>query len=338
MNSTSTSPIARSPIEPIELSIQIVTWNSAHVIDACLDSLSRQDTDAFEVVLVDNASSDDSAARAEAWLPKLSRLSVIREQENRGFCGGQNRATSRSTGAWVLFLNPDTVLPADFVRHACAIAAAAGARVGAVAPCIMLPDGKIDSTGLAMDRFRRAYDRDRHGDPARQFAAESSVFGCTGAVALLRRAMLLDVAVDGEVLDERIFAYYDDLDLAWRATLRGWTCQYEATLVATHQRAARNAIRGLPQRKTRSRDQLLSVRNRLLVMARCERASDFILALPWLLPFELARVAYLTLRARPLLAAYVEAARELRGALAARQTIHGRAVAPLLPALPWKVR
>jgi GT2 family glycosyltransferase len=322
-----------------QLSVQIVTWNSAAVIGACLDALARQQSRAFEVVVVDNASADDTVAIIGSRHDALPGRQLVRERQNRGFCGGQNLATARSQADWVLFLNPDTVLPPAFIGDAIAAASRAAADVGAIAPCIMLPDGTIDSTGLAMDRFRRAYDRDRRQHADRRMAADRSVFGCTGAVALLRRQMLDDVAVDGQVLDENIFAYYDDLDLSWRAALRGWRCQYDPALVAIHQRAARNAIRAVAGRRTAPRDQQLSVRNRLLVMARCDRPLDVVVALPWLVAFELARIAYLAWRAPAVLKAYREAFDHLGDALRARRTIHDRpGGAVVLPPLPWRVR
>ena len=164
------------------------------------------------------------------------------------------------------------------------------------------------------------------------------MLGCTGAVALLRRAMLSDVAVESQVLDERIFAYYDDLDLAWRAALRGWTCQYEPSLVAVHARAARNAIRSLPGRPTGRRDRVLSVRNRLLVMARCDRARDVLAALPWLAPFEIARIIYLAVKAPHALRAYAEVTRELSDAFRCRRIILGSRSTAVMPPLPWRVR
>jgi GT2 family glycosyltransferase len=326
-------------IDRPQLSVQIVTWNSAHVIGACLQSLAQQHSRSFEVVIVDNASIDQSVAVVERWRGELPALEVVCETHNRGFCGGQNRATARSRADWVLFLNPDTTLPPTFVGDAIAAAASAAPSVGAIAPCILLPDGTVDSTGLAMDRFRRAYDRDRRQGAERRHAADRDVFGCTGAVALLRRTMLEDVAVDGQVLDEQIFAYYDDLDLSWRATLRGWRCRYEPVLTAVHQRAARNAIRALPGRPIEPRDQQLSVRNRLLVMARCDRPVEFLVALPWLMAFEVARIGYLAWRAPAVLKAYREVFGQIGAALQARRTIHNRAaVAPPLPPLPWRVR
>ena len=316
------------------LSVQIVTWNSERVIDACLATLARQTERNFEVVVVDNASGDGTLDIVRRHLPTVPGLTIVPLTVNSGFCAGQNRATEVSTAPWVLFLNPDTELPPGFIADAVALMNAAGPRVGAIAPCIMRPDGTIDSTGLTIDRFRRAYDRDRDRAAEYKEHAARVVFGCTGAVALLRRAMLEDVAVDGQVLDERIFAYYDDLDLAWRANLRGWSCEYESSLVALHQRAARNAIVQVAGRPASTRDRVLSVRNRLLVMMRCDSARGVLLSLPWLLPFELARVVYLTGRAPKVLTAYAELARELGPAWRARRAIHGRAT-HATPALLW---
>lgn len=317
------------------LSIQIVTWQSAAVIDACLASLAAQTSRAFEVIVVDNASTDESADRVESWRPHLPALTVVREAVNQGFCGGQNRALARATGDWILFLNPDVELPPQFVADALRVCERVPPGVGAVAPCIFLPDGRLDSTGLAMDRFRRAYDRDRGAPAARRMLASRSVLGCTGAAALLRRAMLDDIAIDGVALDEALFAYYDDLDVAWRATLGGWTCQYEPALLAVHRRGARNSVRGVAGRPTRTYDQVLSVRNRLLVMARCDRRRDVAGALLWLVPFELARVGYLAVRSPRVLIAYVEALRHIGSVLRARARIHGRGGS--LPPLPWRV-
>ncbi len=310
---------------PPRISIQIVTWNSAEVIDACLESLSAQSSPELEVIVVDNASSDDSAERAAAWFARGMRGSLLRETVNRGFCGGQNRALAASSGDWILFLNPDATLPPDFVEGAIVAVDGLPPAVGSVAPRILRPDGRIDSTGLVLDRFRRLYDRGRGEDAAACCAEAEDVLGSTGAVALHRRAMLDDIAIDGEALDERLFAYYDDLDLAWRARLRGWRCRYLPSLVAVHRRAARNALRGLDERTTRGNEQALTVRNRFLVMVKCERFRDLLVAVPWLLPFELARLVFLLIRAPGALRGYLQAAAALPAALRHRRLIRGSA-------------
>jgi GT2 family glycosyltransferase len=302
------------------LSIQVVTWNSADFIDACLQALLDQDSAEAEVLVVDNASSDGSAERVEGWLSRGLRGSLIREAANRGFCGGQNRAFESAKGEWILFLNPDATLPADFVRRALAAADAQPADVGTVAPCILLPDGRVDSTGLVLDRFRRLYDRGRGEASAERYAVEEDVLGCTGAVALHRRTMLLDLSTGHGPLDERLFAYYDDLDLSWRARLRGWRCRYVPSLVATHRRAGRNALRGFRGASGRSAEQALMIRNRYLVMAKCETVKEVIRDLPWLVPFEIGRLLFLAVRSPRALAGYAQAARALPAVLRERRS------------------
>jgi GT2 family glycosyltransferase len=195
--------------------------------------------------------------------------------------------------------------------------------VGTLAPLILRPDGTIDSSGLFLDAFRRVYDRGQ-GERPSAATREEDVFGCTGAVAIHRRAMLEDVAEDGLALDERLFAYYDDLDLAWRAQLRGWRCRFVPGLVALHARAGRNAVRS-NERSGRAHEQRLAVRNRMLVLLKCERVRDALVALPRLVPYELARLAYVALRAPASLPAYLDALRAAPSILRSRRFVHGRA-------------
>lgn len=303
------------------LSIQLVTWNSAGPVGACLASLAAQEEKRFELLAVDNASSDGSAELVESWLARGLPGHLIRAPRNLGFCGGQNRALEHGSGEWVLFLNPDAELPPDFVRLALEKLPRLPPEVGSVVPRILLPDGRIDSTGLVLDAYRRVRDRGQ-GQPADgAYLAEEDLLGGTGAVVFHRRSMLQDVAIEGRALDENLFAYYDDLDLSLRARLRGWRCRYVPSLVAVHRRAARNALRGMAGRRTRGPEQALTVRNRLLVMAKCESARDLSRDLPRLLAFELARIAFLAVRAPGALRGYWGALQGLPAALRDRSII-----------------
>ena len=319
----------------VSLSVQIVTWNHAEVIDSCLESLSLQSCDDFELLVLDNASSDGSADKIAAWLELERsrrgaefRAELVRAEANHGFTGGNNQLFAKGRGGWILFLNPDVVLPVDFIAEAVRLLAEQPSDVGTVAPLLLRPDGTVDSTGLILDRFRRAYDRGRDETSAAAYQQEEDVAGCSGAVAFHRRAMLTDVSVDGQPLDDLLFAYYDDLDLSWRARLRGWRCRYLPRLSAVHRRAGRNALRRMAGREGHRaggvREQTLVVRNRFLVMAKCERGLDLLKSLPWLIPFELARLVFLGLRAPRTLAAYPQALAALPAALRARRTIQRR--------------
>jgi GT2 family glycosyltransferase len=316
------------------LSIQVVTWNSADVIDGCLESVLRQDCAEVETIVLDNASRDGSGDRAQAWIDRGLHGQVVREPQNVGFCGGHNRALARAAGDLVLLLNPDARLAPGFAARAIAIADAADPEIGIFAPRILLPDGRIDSVGLEIDRLRRGWDRGVGQESQGRYLVEEDVFGCTGAAALLRRSMLADIAIDGMVLDERLFAYVDDVDLAWRARLRGWRCRYYPSLVVEHGRAGRNGLRADAARPRRVLEQKLMVRNRLLVMAKCERLRDLALAAPMLGAFELARIGFLAWRAPRVLAAYRELLAMLPAALRDRKRIQARRRHDPAPAFP----
>lgn len=306
---------------PVQLSIQIVAWNSADVIEACLESIRAQGRDDVEAIVVDNASQDGSAERIQAHFDRGLRGRLVRSETNLGFCGGQNRAFAEAKGELVLFLNPDATLPEGFAAHAIELAASRDPNVGLFAPRILLPDGRVDSAGLTIDRLRRAWDRGYGESADGRFDTEEEVFGCTGAVALYRRATLLDVMQDGQVLDEKLFAYCDDVDLSWRARLRGWRCLYAPSLTAFHQRAGRNGLRAQAGRPRRVLEQRLMVRNRLLVIAKCERTRDLLAGLPLLLAFEAARIGFLLWRAPAVLRAYREAAALLPAVLRDRREL-----------------
>lgn len=307
------------------ISIQIVTWNSGSVLETCLESLSRQSSPDMEVIVLDNASTDDSVEIAARRLADGLPGNALREPVNHGFCGGHNRALNSSTGEWVLFLNPDVVLPPDFVTTAIKIIDGIAPDVGSICPRLLLPDGRLDSTGLVVDRFRRAYDRGQGETAAGRYTTEEDVEGCTGAVVLHRRAMLDDVAIDGQPLDESLFAYYDDLDLSWRARLFGWRCRYVPSLEAVHRRSGRNALRMRAADTPRAEQQALTVRNRLLVLAKCERTADFVKGLPRLVPFEIARLLYLTVKAPGALGGYFRTVPALPNAFRHRKLIQQRA-------------
>ncbi len=310
---------------PVRLSIQIVTWNSAGLVGASLDSLVGQSCPDFEVVVVDNGSSDGSHELAARYFDGRLTGRAIAEPVNLGFCGGHNRALAASSGDWVLLLNPDAELAPDFVARALTVVGRVDPDVGTIGPKISLPDGRIDSTGLVVDRFRRVHDRGRGEPDDGRFDTEEDVAGCTGAVVLHRRAMLDDIASEGEALDEALFAYYDDLDLAWRARASGWRCRYVPELRAIHRRAGRSALRARAADSPRAAEQALMIRNRILVMAKCEPLGALLSGLPWLLPFELARVGFLLLRAPGALAGYPRVLPALPRALRDRRHIRAAA-------------
>jgi len=248
----------------ISVSVAIVTWESAKHLPRCLDALAAQTALPREVIVVDNASSDASAAIASAH-PVVGAFE--RNSSNRGFAGGQNQAIRRSIGEWVLALNPDAVLAPTFLEELAR--AARPAPVGTLCGKLLRlgGDGRpvepavIDSTGIVFTRDFRHLDRGSGLPDQGQWEREELVFGATGAAALYRRAMIDDVSVEGEFFDDEFFAYREDADVAWRAQLLGWDCLYVPRAVGYHVRAVLPSNRrSVPAHLNRH-----SVKNRFLM-------------------------------------------------------------------------
>jgi GT2 family glycosyltransferase/glycosyltransferase involved in cell wall biosynthesis len=252
----------------IRASVTIVTWNSAGWIEPCLESVFAQQGVGTDVVVVDNASADDTVRRLQK---SAERLKLIRNPENRGFAAAQNQAIRAAAGDWVLCLNPDVVLQPGFLR-ALLESAERHPTVGMATGKLlrMNPDGSrssppvLDSTGIYFTPTLRHLDRGSNEIDGGQFERAEFVFGATAAAALYRRAMIDDVSLGGEFFDEEFFAYREDADLAWRAQLAGWRCLYVPEAVGWHvRRVLPERRRGLPAALNYH-----SVKNRFLMRAK----------------------------------------------------------------------
>jgi GT2 family glycosyltransferase len=223
------------------VSVTIVTYNSARYIQQCLHYVLAQTLTDWEVIIVDNASSDETPEILHHF---EHQVQIIYNKENTGFAGGQNQAIRRANGAWVLTLNPDVRLLPSFLS-ALVAAGETDRQIGTVCGKLlaMQPDFKIpvtpvlDSTGIYFTPGLRHFDRGSRQADQGQYETAEYVFGATGAAALYRREMIEDVALNGGFFDADFFAYREDADVSWRAQLLGWKCLYTPHAVAYHVRS-----------------------------------------------------------------------------------------------------
>jgi GT2 family glycosyltransferase/glycosyltransferase involved in cell wall biosynthesis len=194
--------------------------------------------DRLEIVVVDNASGDDSVEKLRAALPDVT---LVESSDNTGFAGGCNLGVRHSSGEFVAFLNNDAKPHPRWIPEAIAHFATSS-RVGAVASTVLDWDGeRVDFTGAAMTWFGMGY-KPLTGQllPKKPETPQTNVLFGTGSAMFVRR----DVYDVLGGFDERYFMFFEDVDFGWRLNLRGYTFAYAPSSIAYHKHHASMASYG----------------------------------------------------------------------------------------------
>jgi len=216
-------------MEPPSISIVICNWNGRHFLEECLESLKKQSFRDFEVILVDNGSTDGSVKLLEAKYSDFVHL--IKLDRNYGFAGGNNRGIEHSKGKYVALLNNDTCIDERWLEELYEVMER-HPEVGMCASKLLVYDqpDRIDAVGHLMypDGLNRG--RGRFEKDAGQYDRLEEVFFAPGCGAIYARRMLDQIGL----FDEDFFSYGDDTDIGLRARLAGWMCLYVPTAVVRH--------------------------------------------------------------------------------------------------------
>ncbi len=210
----------------------IPNYNGAHLLPTCLESLRRQTFRAFQTVVVDNASSDDSVALVRKRFPEVTLIQLPR---NFVFAGAVNEGIRRTKAEMVVLLNNDTEADERWLAEL-ATAFVAHPEYGWFASKLLLFDRRnvIHSAGdfYGVDGIpgnRGVWQEDRG-----QYDTPGEVFGACGGAAAYRRSMLADVGL----FDEDLIGYCEDVDLNLRARLAGYRCYFVPTARVYHRLSA----------------------------------------------------------------------------------------------------
>jgi GT2 family glycosyltransferase len=212
-------------------SVIVPTWNGAHLLPGCLDSLLAQSYRPLEIIVADGASTDSTVDLLAGRYPHVR---LVRLRRNRGFAGNVNAGIRASRGQTVLLLNNDAQAEREWVA-ACVETLSQQPAVGSVASKIVYADGAtLNSAGDLLGRDGAPRQRGVGQPDGPAWDTVEPVFGASGGAAAYRRAMLADVGL----LDEVLFMYLEDVDLAFRAHLAGWGCIYQPAARVCHQGGA----------------------------------------------------------------------------------------------------
>lgn len=328
------------PAVPPRVTVSLVTYNGMRWLPGCIASLRAQTVAEYELIVLDNASTDGT----RTWLRDMAdtdeRMRLIESNENLGFARAHDRVISEARGDLVLLLNQDVELDQGFLWHAIG-AFSSRPEVGSVQARVrrLGPNGErasmLDTTGLEVHRDRRFVSRAQGQMDGVQHSTPGPVFGVDGPVPVYRRAALQDARLPRqggwEILDEDFYMYKEDVDLAWRLQALGWSAWYAPDAIAWHARGAGGArtstIRDIVRtnRSLSANVRRWSWRNHRLMLLKNERVRDGMLDLPWILRRELLSLGYI-LVADPVvgLRAISDLIRLIPGALRKRRYLQRR--------------
>lgn len=214
-----------------DVSIVIVSWNGRHHLERCLHAVAAQRGVLAETILVDNGSTDGTAGYVRTQFPWVRLVELT---ANAGFAGGNNAGVREARAPLLALLNNDTDADPEWLLHLRrGLDEATGVALVTSRVVYMDDPDVVDSAGDGMTRAGGAFKRG-HGAAAAGYAASCEVFGVSGAACLMPTAVFRDLGG----FDEAFFASHEDVDLSYRARLRGYACRYVADAVVRHRGSA----------------------------------------------------------------------------------------------------
>jgi hypothetical protein len=201
------------------VSIIIVNFNGEAFLKNCLQSLLSTDYPAFEVIVVDNGSSDRSIQLIQQYVDTDTRVKLLRNRRNLGFARACNMGLSLARGEYVVLLNNDTEVSEGWLK-ALVEAVSGDSTVGAAQPKVLLINDRstLDSCGDYMTSLGLLYHLGYLQKDTGELSKQTEIFAAKGAAMVVRKSLLYEIGW----FDPDFFFYYEELDLCWRVWLRGY--------------------------------------------------------------------------------------------------------------------
>lgn len=217
------------------ISFVVPNYNGADHLKDCFESLRKQTFNDFNLIMVDNNSSDNSVAYTENNFPEAK---IIRMTSNTGFAkavnAGIKEALLSETCRYVILLNNDTECDTGFTEQMLKAVTAEGAGSAACKMLNFADRTLIDDAGDFIMPLGSPYARGYGEKDKGQYDNEEYIFGACAGAAIYRREVF-DAA---GYFDEDFFAYYEDVDFSFRLQLFGFKCRYNPKAVCYHKRGA----------------------------------------------------------------------------------------------------
>ncbi len=212
---------------PNKVSIVILNYNAGNLLEKCVESITQSNYSNYEIILVDNASSDESHHNAKSKFPEVV---LLENKENLGYCEGNNVGVRKATGEFLVILNPDTRVSPNWLDAL--IQEFSNLGEGLYQPKILSEDNvdTINTCGNSIQVFGFGFSRGKGDKDSGQFENLEEINYASGACLFTTKKIFEKIGF----FDSFLFAYHDDLDLGWRASLLGIKSFYVPNSIIFH--------------------------------------------------------------------------------------------------------
>lgn len=203
-------------MKKITTSVIIPNWNGLHLLKACLNSLRNQSYKNFEVIIVDNGSTDKSVEYLDNNFPQVR---IVKLSKNFGFAKAINEGVKATEGGYVVFLNNDTRVDKDWLKSLVQCADKHPEVISVNSKLLNFYNKKIiDGVGILINEVGQAKSIGWQEEDSGQYQKENYIFGATGGGALFRKKEFIKLGM----FDEDFFMYSEEVDFAFRAQFAGF--------------------------------------------------------------------------------------------------------------------
>ena len=209
------------------VSIIILNYNANQLILDCIESIIKTNYENFEIIVVDNASTDNSHIKCKE---KFEKIRLIENEKNLGYCEGNNVGIKNAKGELIVILNPDTIVHPDWLSELIRVYNEHGEALYQPKHLSLNEKSVIMSTGNMMHIFGFGYAREKGKKDVNQYNEIEQIGYASGTCLFAPVSVLNKVGL----LDPFIFLYHDDLDLGWRAAQLGIKSYYVPSSIIYH--------------------------------------------------------------------------------------------------------
>ena len=211
-----------------EMSVIVLNWNGKHFLETCLTALRRQTFRDFETILVDNGSTDGSVEYVQANFPEVK---LVELKDNRGFTGGNIAGYERARAELIVLLNNDTEADEHWLEELHKAGREYPKAGFFASKMLQFEDRKrIDICGFDLSMVGPGMDLGRGELDGPEWNQPRKVFGACAGAAAYRRSMIDEIGF----FDPDLFMTFDDMDLSFRAQLRGYECMFIPGAIVYH--------------------------------------------------------------------------------------------------------